>query len=96
MAGNGWGHVHMPRAGDEVLVGFEHGNVDRPVVVGCLYNGNTKPPLPLPEAAHILVFKDQGGNLLTLNPQEDGQTVTLSSPVAKSALTLGASTKNPS
>ena len=96
MAGNGWGHVHLPRPGDEVLVGFEHGNVDRPVVVGCLYNGNTKPPLPLPEAAHILVFKDQGGNLLTLNPQDDEQTITLSSPVAKTAMTLGAGTDNPS
>jgi type VI secretion system secreted protein VgrG len=96
MAGDGWGHMHCPRQGDEVLVAFEHGNVDRPVIVGCLFNGNTKPPLPLPDAAHIHVFKDQGGNLFTLNPQEDGQTVTLSSPVAKSALTLGASTKNPS
>ncbi|MBJ7415538.1 MAG: hypothetical protein JHC88_08815 [Niveispirillum sp.] len=52
--------------------------------------------LPLPEAAHILVFKDQGGNLLTLNPQDDGQTITLSSPVAKTAMTLGAGTDNPS
>jgi len=96
MAGDGWGHMHCPRQGDEVLVAFEHGIVDRPVIVGCLYNGNTKPPLPLPDAAHIHVFKDQGGNLFTLNPQEDGQTVTLSSPVASTVLTLGGDTPNPS
>ena len=79
-----------------MLVAFEHGIVDRPVIVGCLYNGNTKPPLPLPAAAHILVFKDQGGNVLTLNPKDNEQTITLSSPVAKAAFTLGAGTDNPS
>ena len=96
MAGNGWGHVHCPRPGDEVLVAFEYGNVDRPVIVGCLYNGKTQLPLPMPESAHIHVFKDQGGNLFTLNPQEDGQTVTLSSPVASTVLTLVGDTPNPS
>ena len=95
-AGDGWGHMHCPRSGDEVLVAFEHGNVDRPVIVGCLFNGNTKPPLPLPEAAHIHVFKDQGGNLFTLNPQENKQTITLSSPVDSSILMLGSNTQNPS
>ena len=95
-AGNGWGHMHCPRPGDEVLVAFEHGNVDRPVIVGCLYNGNTKPPLPLPEAAHIHVFSDQGGNLFTLNPQDNKQTITLSSPAGNASLTLGADTENPS
>ena len=96
MAGDGWGHMHCPRPGDEVLVAFEHGSIDRPVIVGCLFNGNTRPPLPLPAAAHILVFKDQGGNVLTLNPKDNEQTITLSSPVAKAAFTLGAGTDNPS
>ena len=95
-AGNGWGHMHCPRPGDEVLVAFEHGNVDRPVIVGCLYNGNTEPPLPLPESAHIHVFSDQGGNLFTLNPQDNKQTITLSSPAGNASLTLGADTENPS
>jgi len=79
-----------------VLVAFEHGDVDRPVIVGCLYNGNTALPLPLPEAAHIHVLKDPGGNLFTLNPQTDKQTITLSSPAGHASLTLGADTENPS
>lgn len=95
-AGNGWGHMHCPRPGDEVLVAFEHGNVDRPVIVGCLFNGNTTPPLPLPAAAHIHVFKDQGGNVLSLNPQSDGQTVLVYSPVENSWIVVGAGTPNPS
>jgi hypothetical protein len=64
--------------------------------VGCLYNGNTKPPLPLPDAAHIHVFKDQGGNILSINPQSDGQTILVYSPVDNSWIVVGAGTPNPS
>lgn len=95
-AGDGWGHMHCPRPGDEVLVAFEHGNVDRPVIVGCLFNGNTKPPLPLPEAAHIHVIKDQGGNVFSINPQSDGQTILVYSPSENSWIVVGAGTPNPS
>lgn len=40
--GNGGG-VITPDIGDEVLVGFEHGRLDRPVVLGGLYNGRDRP-----------------------------------------------------
>ena len=34
--GKGWGHYFLPEVGDQVLVAFEQGNVERPYVVGCL------------------------------------------------------------
>ncbi|MGC5053208.1 VgrG-related protein [Micromonospora sp. DT48] len=37
------GGVVCPEAGDEVLVGFEQGLLDRPYVIGGLYNGVAKP-----------------------------------------------------
>ncbi len=36
--GVGWGHQFTPRVGMEVLVGFLEGDVNRPVVVGSIYN----------------------------------------------------------
>lgn len=38
-AGANWGSVFTPRAGQEVLVAFIEGDIDRPVIIGGLYNG---------------------------------------------------------
>lgn len=43
MAGAGFGTVFVPRVGMEVVVAFEDGNPDRPVVLGALYNGADPP-----------------------------------------------------
>lgn len=42
-AGSGMGGVWHPRVGTEVIVEFEDGNPDRPVVVGRVYNGIHRP-----------------------------------------------------
>ncbi|MGX4640931.1 type VI secretion system Vgr family protein [Massilia sp. SYSU DXS3249] len=39
IAGANWGAVTVPRVGSEVLIDFLDGNIDRPVVIGSLYNG---------------------------------------------------------
>jgi len=43
-AGDGFGHQFLPRIGQEVLVTFLHGDIDRPVVTGVLYNGRHATP----------------------------------------------------
>jgi type VI secretion system secreted protein VgrG len=44
VAGEGWGQLHLPRVGQEVLVGYIGNDIDRPVVLGCLSNGTHPPP----------------------------------------------------
>lgn len=49
LAGNQWGGWAFPRIGQEVLVAFQHGDPDEPVVTGALYNAENMPPYVLPE-----------------------------------------------
>ncbi|MBN1934504.1 MAG: VgrG-related protein [Anaerolineae bacterium] len=69
-AGNGRGLYCLPEVNDEVLVAFEHGDVNRPLVIGSLWNGVDKPTLPLQEAVkdgkvRTRAFKTRQGHALT-------------------------------
>lgn len=45
-AGPGVGSQFLPRIGQEVLVAFQEGDIDRPVIVGSLYNGQGEAGIP--------------------------------------------------
>jgi type VI secretion system secreted protein VgrG len=44
-----WGAIAIPRIGHEVIVCFEEGDPDRPIIVGCVYNAANLPPYVLPD-----------------------------------------------
>lgn len=46
-AGANFGAMHLPRAGQEVIVDFLEGDPDRPIVTGRVYNADNMPPWPL-------------------------------------------------
>jgi type VI secretion system secreted protein VgrG len=48
-AGSGWGFEFIPRIGMEVIVTFLGGDVDRPLITGCVPNAINRPPFLLPE-----------------------------------------------
>lgn len=47
-SGTGFGAQFIPRIGTEVVVSFERGDPDRPLVMGCVYNGVSPVPFDLP------------------------------------------------
>ncbi|MDR6608036.1 type VI secretion system tip protein VgrG [Pseudomonas synxantha] len=60
----GWAHdrygsVLIPRVGMEVLVGFMHGDADKPLVMACAPNASTSPPLNLPADKTRSIFRSQ-------------------------------------
>jgi uncharacterized protein involved in type VI secretion and phage assembly len=67
MAGEKRGILFLPEVGDEVLVAFEHGDIDRPYVIGSLWNGVDKPP----------VTNDDGKNNIRLIQSRSGHKVKL-------------------
>ena len=48
----------MPEIDDEVLVGFENGDIRRPFVLGGLWNGKDTPPTPTSETARRILGED--------------------------------------
>lgn len=48
-AGKHWGMIHIPRIGQEVVVAFQEGDPDQPIIVGSVYNADMMPPYKLPD-----------------------------------------------
>ena len=66
-AGAGWGGMHIPHIGQEVIVGFIEGDPDRPIVMGRVYNQDNIPPLnkaplKLPDNRLKSIIRDDCGN----------------------------------
>ncbi|WPH14325.1 type VI secretion system Vgr family protein [Variovorax paradoxus] len=69
-AGDGYGTVHVPRIGQEVVVDFIAGRVDRPIIVGRVYNADQMPPFDLPGEATksgIVTRSSKGGSPANAN-----------------------------
>jgi type VI secretion system secreted protein VgrG len=47
-AGSNFGGIHIPRVGQEVIVDYEYGDPDRPIITGRVYNAGQMPPWDLP------------------------------------------------
>ncbi|WP_083453385.1 type VI secretion system Vgr family protein [Desulfatitalea tepidiphila] len=77
-AGTAWGAVHLPRAGQEVIVGFEEGDPDRPMITGRLYHGQNLPPYPLPAQKSVSTIKSrstsgEGFNEIRFEDRKEGE-----------------------
>jgi len=84
-SGKGWGMVGVPRIGQEVVVQFEGGDLDRPIITGMVYNGETKLPYQLPTHQTVSGLKtnsSKGGggfNELVFDDKKDAELVRLQS-----------------
>ncbi len=59
------GALFTPRVGDEVLIQYEDGDPDRPIVIGSVYNGTNTVPMDLPSKkvkSGILTLSSTGGS----------------------------------
>lgn len=69
-AGTNRGWFFLPEIDDEVLCLFEHGDLDRPVVVGALWNGKDKPPDNNPGSNPRRMIKSRAGSKITFDDDE--------------------------
>lgn len=70
-AGDGYGMWCMPQVGDIVLIAFENGDVDWPVVVGSVWDASNTPPVDLPsDATDKRVLKTPNGHELVFDDMQ--------------------------
>lgn len=76
MAGNEMGGYFLPEVGDEVLVAFENGDIDHPIILGALWSGNMKPPESNSDGKNNLrLIKSRSGHKVILNDENGKETI---------------------
>jgi uncharacterized protein involved in type VI secretion and phage assembly len=69
-AGKNRGWFFIPEIDDEVLVLFEQGHLDRPIVIGAMWNGKDKPADKNPGGNPRRVIKSRSGSKITLDDEK--------------------------
>ncbi len=80
--GAGRGFQFLPEVNDEVLVGFEHGDVQYPYVLGGLWNGRDAPSKGSDQAikggkVEQRVIRSRSGHMITLDDSDSGSGITI-------------------
>ncbi|WP_176331840.1 type VI secretion system Vgr family protein [Burkholderia vietnamiensis] len=90
--GNGYGAVHPPRVGEEVLIDYVGGDCDRPIAIARVYNGATKPQWHthgLLSGYRSKEFAGAGYNQMVMDDSTGQNRLQLFSSQGNSALHLG-------
>ncbi|MGV0107035.1 Rhs element Vgr protein [Nostoc sp. DSM 114160] len=79
-AGQNRGFDCLPEVNDEVLVGFEHGDIHRPYVIGGVWNGKDAPPEKVSDSVtsgvRLRTIKTRVGHVLQFVEEDKGTSKT--------------------
>jgi phage protein D len=79
-AGPNRGFDCLPEVNDEVLVGFEHGDIHRPYIIGNVWNGKDAPPEKVDDSVvkgvRLRTFKTRTGHTLQFVEEDKGGSKT--------------------
>jgi uncharacterized protein involved in type VI secretion and phage assembly len=90
------GMQFLPEVNDEVLVGFEHGDVHHPYILGGLWNGRDQPPrrsgqLVSGGKVQQRVIRSRTGHTITLDDSDDNPGITVVDNTGKNTIRLESS-----
>lgn len=89
MAGDQMGGYFLPEVGDEVLVAFENGDIDHPIVLGALWSGRMKPPESNNDGKNNLrLIKSRSGHKVILNDEDGKETIEIIDKSGKNKIVI--------
>jgi phage baseplate assembly protein V len=92
MAGKDRGAFFLPEVDDEVLVAFEHGQVEFPYVLGALWNGKDTPPETNADGNNDKrVLKSRSGHLIRLDDNADQAKIEIIDKTGNNSVVFDAS-----
>ena len=86
------GVMYTPEVGDEVLVGFEHSDLDQPYVLGGLWNGQDEPPLPNDKAIDQRIIQSRSGHTFILDDTGGSENITILDKTGTNLIKIDSST----
>lgn len=76
MAGEKRGAYFLPEVGDEVLLAFEHGDINRPYVIGALWNGVDKSPASNDDGNNnVRLIQSRSGHIIRLDDTDGSEKI---------------------
>ncbi len=90
-SGSKWGHYFLPEIGDQVLVAFENGSIEKPYIIGCIAKDNYSfLQKSVDEKNKIKRIVTKNGNAITFedNDDEEGKNDKIKIETPKQAHTI--------
>ena len=94
-AGAERGFFFLPEVDDEVLVAFEHGDVNHPYIVGALWNGKDKPPTGTgailaddKKLVNQRVLRSRSGHLILLDDADGEEQIVIQDKTGKNQIVI--------
>ena len=86
---NGMGSFFLPENEDEVLVAFENGDINRPFIIGSLWNGKDKPPLTNEDGENnIRMIKSRSGHIIRLDDKDGEEKIEIVDKSEKNTIVI--------
>ena len=97
--GSNRGLQFVPEVNDEVLVGFEQGDIHHPYILGGLWNGQDAPPGNKSDVissgkVNQRIIKSRSGHTITLDDSDDKPSITILDKTGNNTIKLDSSNNN--
>ncbi len=89
MGGNEMGGYFLPEVNDEVVVAFENGDIDFPIIIGSLWSTKMKPPEINDDGKNNRrLIKSRSGHLVILDDTDGGEKIEIIDKSEKNKITI--------